>query len=97
MKGLLIPVIGYEVYHPLNYTKLDLNYCDDSLAKINIPVIIDEDKEFLNDPNSDYYNNECNPYTTKNGTDIILNNQKNEYIDNNLFLCENNYIFNGYD
>ena len=97
MKGLLIPVIGYEVYHPLNYSQLDLNYCNDILAKINIPVVIEEDKEFLYDPNSDYYNDDCYAYTTQNGTDIILNDRKNEYIDNNLSLCENNCTFNGYD
>ena len=97
MEGLLIPVIGYEVYHPLNYTQLDLNYCNDTLITLNIPVDIDEESAFKHDPNSDYYNDECYAYTTENGTDIILNDRKKEYIDNNLSLCENNCTFNGYD
>ena len=97
MEGLLIPVIGYEVYHPLNKSKLDLNYCSDTTIKINIPVSIDEDKVYLYDPNSDFYNDDCYAYTTEDGTDIIINDRKNEFIDNNLSLCENNCSFNGYD
>jgi hypothetical protein len=28
-EGLLIPVIGYDVFHPKNYSKLNLDYCKD--------------------------------------------------------------------
>ena len=97
MPGLLIPVIGYEVYHPINYSKLNLSYCNDTVIKLNIPVSIDEDNIYKYDPNSDYYNDACYAYTTENGTDIILNDRINEYTDNNLSLCENNCTFNGYD
>ena len=97
MSGILIPVIGYEVYHPTNKSQLDLNYCKDTLIKLNIPVSINEDKVFIHDPNSDYYNDECYTYTTDNGTDILINDRQNEYIDNNLSLCENNCTFIGYD
>ena len=97
MEGLLIPVIGYEVYHPTNNSKLDLNYCNDTTIKLNIPVSIDEDAVYKYDPNSEYYNDDCYAYTTENGTDIILNDRKNEYVENNLSLCENNCTFNGYD
>ena len=97
MDGLLIPVIGYEVYHPTNLSQLDLNYCNDTTIKLNIPVSIDEDSVYKYDPNSEYYNDDCYAYTTENGTDIILNDRKNEYVNNNLSLCENNCTFNGYD
>ena len=46
----LIPIIGYEIYHPINKTKLDLKYCEDILIKLNIPVTIDEDNLFKYDP-----------------------------------------------
>ena len=82
--GLFIPIIGYEVYHPENKTQLDLNYCKDILIKLNIPASIDESKEFKHDPNSDYYNDGCYAYTTENGTDILIEDRRNEYIDNNL-------------
>ena len=68
----LIPIIGYEIYHPLNKTKLDLTYCEDILIKLNIPVKIDENKLFKYDPNSEFYTDNCFPYTSENGTDIIL-------------------------
>jgi hypothetical protein len=38
--GSLVPIIGYEVYHPLNKSKLDLNYCKDANVNFNIPVSI---------------------------------------------------------
>ena len=97
MPGLLIPVIGYEVYDPINKTQLDLNYCKDITIKLNIPVSINESNIFKHDPNSEYYNDECNRYTTDNGTDILINDRQNEYIENNLSLCENNCTFKGYD
>jgi hypothetical protein len=77
--GLLIPIIGYEVYHPRNKSKLDLSYCDQSKINYNIPVKIDEDNLFKYNPNSDYYTDECNVYTTGNGTDILLNDRKEEF------------------
>ena len=95
--GLLIPVIGYEVYDPINKTQLNLNLCKDKLVKLNIPVSINEDKVYKHDPYSDYYNDECSVYTTDNGTDILINDRQNEYIENNYSLCENNCTFNGYD
>ena len=97
MTGLLIPVIGYEVYHPTNFSQLNLNYCNNSTVKLNIPVSIDEDNLYLYEPNSDFYNDECYAYTTENGTDIILNDRKNEYVENNLSLCEDNCTYKGYN
>ena len=97
MDGLLIPVIGYEVYHPENKSQLDLNYCKDDTIKLKIPVSINEEKEYKHDPKSDYYNDECSAYTTDNGTDILLNDRQNEYITNNYSLCEENCTYSGYE
>ena len=96
-EGLLIPVIGYEIYHPINKSLLNLTYCEDILIKLNIPVSIDESNLFIYDPKSEYYTDECFAYTTENGTDILLNDRKTEYIYNNLSLCEANCIYNGYN
>ena len=95
--GLSIPVIGYEVYHPDTKEKLELNECKDALIDLDIPVSINENELFKNDPNSEYYTNECFPYTSENGTDIILNDRKEEFVDNNLSLCENKCSYNGYN
>ena len=85
----LIPLVGYEIYHPINKSKLNLEYCKEFLIKMNFPVIIYEGNLFKYDPNSDFYTDKCNSYTTENGTDMILNDRIKEYEDNNLSLCEN--------
>ena len=93
----LIPIIGYEVFHPKNKFKLDLNYCKNEFINFSIPVLIDDEILFKYDPNNEYYTDQCNPYTTENGTDILLNDRQYEYNDNNMALCENNCTFNSYD
>ena len=95
--GIQIPVIGYDIFHPVNKSKLDLEYCKKSIINFNIPVSIDEDQLFKYDPRSEYYTDECYSYTTDNGTDILLNDRHEEYNNDNLSLCENNCTFLGYD
>ena len=85
----LIPIVGYEVYHPINKSRLDLIYCKDILIKLNIPTSIDENNLFKYDPNSGFYNDNCFSFTTEDGTDIILSDRKKEFNDNNLSLCQN--------
>ena len=96
-KDTLIPIIGYEIYHPIEKYKLNLSYCEEILIKLNIPVNIDEDKLFKYDPNSEYYTDDCSSFTTEDGTDIILNDRKKEFGNNNLSLCENNCKYLGYN
>ena len=64
---------------------------------INIPVNIDEKKLYKYNYSSEYYNDVCYPYTTENKTDIILEDRRNEYINNNLSLCEKNCKYTKYD
>ena len=93
----LIPIIGYEVFHPDNKSQLDLTYCKDEMVNFSIPVIIDEDNLYKYDPNDEYYTDQCKPYTTESGTDILLSDRRSEYNDNNLSLCENNCNLDSYD
>ena len=92
----LIPIVGYEIYHPENKSKLNLSYCNDSII-LRVPALVDESKLFLNEPNSSFYNDNCFSYTNGNGTDIILKDRKQEYIDKNLSLCEKNCTYITYD
>ena len=96
-EGLLTPRVEYEIYDIKNKSQLDLNYCKDLKIKVFLPCIIDENNEFKYNSSSDYYNDICYPYTTEDDTDITLSDRKNEYIDNNMFLCEKNCEYNGYD
>ena len=97
MEGISIPLIGYEIFHPITKEQLNLSYCQENHIHLDIPVEIDENNLFKYDPNSDYYNDECNAYTTENGTDIILNDRKDEYVMNNMSVCENNCSYNNYE
>jgi hypothetical protein len=93
----LIPIVGYEIYHPINKSKLNLSYCQDINIELDIPAVIDENNLFKYDPNSGFYTDKCYSYTTEQGTDIILSDRRQEYNDNNLSLCQKNCEFNGYN
>ena len=95
--GIEIPVIGYDIFHPTNKSKLDLKYCEDSIVNFRIPVSLDENNLFKYDPNSEYYTDECSSYTTEDGTDILLNDRHDEYNNNNYSLCEQNCSFVEYE
>ena len=97
MEDFKIPVIGYEVFHPVNKTKLNLSHCNNVTISYNIPVDIDEDDLDKYNTSSDYYNDECSVYTTDDGTDIIILDRKKEFNENNMFLCENNCNYTNYN
>ena len=93
----LIPIIGYEIFHPITKEKLNLTFCKDVFINLDIPVFIDENDLFKYDPENQYYKDECYPSTTDNGTDILINDRQNEYNDNNMSICENNCVLKEYD
>ena len=95
--GILIPVIGYDVFHPENKSKLDLNYCKDAIANFKIPVTLNESNLIKYDPYNEYYTDECYSYTTEDGTDILLKDRHYEYNNNNYSLCEKNCSFVEYN
>ena len=96
-EGLLIPIIEYEIYNFEKNIKLDLNICNNTNINIFIPINIEEKDLFKYDPNSDYYNDKCFPYKSIYKTDIIINDRRNEFIKNNMSLCEINCQYNGYN
>ena len=96
---MLIPKIEFDVYYKLNGTnliKLNLSYCTDTKIDISIPVKISGNIDIHNS-SSGYYNDLC--YKTKSdiGTDITLKDRKNEFIENNKTVCQDNCIFSDYD
>ena len=60
--------------------QLNLSYCKDTIIEISIPFNINEENLFKYNISSDYYNDICYIYETENGTDIILNDRRNEFI-----------------
>jgi len=95
-EGLLIPIIEYEIYNPINLEKLDLKHCEDKKIEILIPVSIDEDNLFKYNSSDDYYNDLCYSYTTESKTDIVIKDRQNEFINNNLSLCESHCEYKNY-
>ena len=94
----LIPIIGYEIYNPLDNSKLNLSLCNEALITLNVPVSnANEDELYLYDPNSAFYNDICFSYTTENGTDILITDRIDEFIKKNLSLCESDCKYEGYN
>ena len=94
----LIPVIGYEVFHPLTLQKLDLSICKDNVLNVNVPTqTINESSIYIYDPDSSYYTDECSSTTIDTNYDIILSDRQNYFIANNLSICENNCVLKEYD
>ena len=98
--GMKIPKLDYEVYYPLDnsnkLTKLNLSLCKNTKIEISISVKINDSLDKY-DPNSDYYNDICSKTTSESGTDISLKDRKNEFVNNNMSLCEENCELIGYD
>ena len=97
-EGSLTPIVEYELYDSKeNHQQLNLDYCKDTKINIFVSVILETDERFKYNASSEYYNDVCYAYTTKNNTDIILNDRINEYNNNNMSLCEVNCKYGGYD
>ena len=90
-EGMKIPKIEYEVYYPLydnNLIKLNLTLCKNSKIDITIPVSLNDNNIDKYNLSSGFYNNICYRVTSKYNTDIALPDRKNEFIENNMTLCE---------
>ena len=97
--GFKIPIIEYILFlYKNNETiKLNLDVCDNISIIYQIPISIDEDNINQHDPNSSFYNDKCNKYTSESGTDLSLYDRKNNFNLNNMSLCERGCYLFGYD
>ena len=99
-KDMKKPRIEYEVYYPSNENrlyKLDLNLCEDVYITISNPMKLYDKNIDKYNSSSDFYKDVCYTYTTEKGTDITLNDRKEEYVNNDLDPCEENCNFTEYD
>ena len=90
-------IVQYEVYHPESKIKMDISICSNLKIDIYIPSSINESILYKYNSSSEYYNDLCYPYTTEMNTDILLEDRRDEYINNNLTLCEINCNYSGYN
>ena len=94
-----IPKVEYDIYSKLSGTKLEklnISICDNSKISLLIPLIITENLDIL-DSKSEYYNDICYTTTSESGTDITLKDRKNEYIDGNKMICQDDCDFSDYN
>ena len=100
----------YEVYKLNSQKILNLSLCNNTLIDIYTPVNLDPTTESLYDSlnnsgynlfnaNDSFYNDICTPYTTDNGTDVIIEDRQNKiYNENgNIDLCQEECSFDSYD
>ena len=90
-----IPKIEYDVYSKLNgdnLIKLNKSICKDIKVYLSVPVEITENLDILNS-SSEYYNDICYIATSDNGTDLILKDRKNEFINKNKTICQEDCAF----
>ena len=98
-EGMKIPKVEYDIYARLNgsnLVKLNLSICKNSRLSLSVPVLISESLEKL-DTNSAYYNDICYIATSGSGTDISLKDRKNEFIEGNKTICQDDCDFKEYD
>ena len=100
--------VQYEVYHPFTKEKLNLSLCDSDSIDLYIPINLnDELLELYEDLKSSgydlfniddpFYNDLCSPYKSKNGTDVLLSDRKNDYYSNNYTTCQSNCQYSSFN
>ena len=101
--------VKYEVYNPITYANLELSHCENTQISMYIPVNLTEEaenfyKQLIDqgyDPfniNDKFYREICTPYTSENGTDVLLDDRE-EFIYNSIVnetLCPENCEYSAY-
>ena len=98
-EGMKIPKIEFDIYYHISgdyLEKLNLSICENSKIYIYTSILITDNIDIYN-PESDYYKDICYPAETESGADITLKDRKNEFIDGNKTLCQEDCDFDGYD
>ena len=99
--------IQYLVYHPYNFSKLNLSYCDENTINLYVKTELSgETYEIYKDLKSlgynmfdimdPFYQDICTPYQYLNQTDIILSDRINYIYNNKDSQCQPNCQFSSY-
>ena len=95
-EGMLSSTVEYEVYHPITKEILNLSYCQDTPIEIHLSASIDPEEIYKYDSDSDFYHDICFSFSNENGTDITINDRREEFYNNNLSICESTCKLMGY-
>ena len=98
--GLRVPSLQYEILYPLNgsknLVKLDLQVCSDLRMNRVISINLTGNIDMYN-KSSPYYNDICYITDSEYGTDISLVDRRENYINNNMGICEDGCDFVSYN
>ena len=98
--GFLTPKVEYELYYPSkskNLSMVDLTICKNLPIDIYLPFNISINDLDKYNPDSGFYNDICYAYTSENGIDKPLSDRRDDYINNNLSLCEEGCRLDDFD
>ena len=97
-EGMKTKKVDFDIYCKFNNSLeiLNLSICEKSKISIYVPIIVTENIDKLNS-SSGYYNDICYIATSDSGTDISLKDRKNEFIDDNKTVCQDDCNFSEYD
>ena len=105
------PEIKYQIFSTSLGAFLPLSVCDQENTGITVsnPFSIDFLNLFQSktasvvsngydafDAYSPFYNDICTPFTNENGNDVLLDDRRKDYYDENINLCEKGCTFAGY-
>ena len=103
--NLTATYVQYEIYNPINLTKIDLDICKDTKATIKTPTKLTDEAITLYDnlqeqgynlfnSSDSFYQDICTRYTTEYGTDMIISDRK-QILDkyNDIPLCQADCTF----
>ena len=104
--GLKSTLVEYEVYNPYTKDKINLEICSNTIITISAPINLTKEETSLYesaskqgydifDGNSSFYQDFCSPYTSENGTDVIIADRKSYYFNEDIILCEEFCFYKG--
>jgi len=102
--------VQYEIFNPLNFSKVSLDICSNITIKMTVPVILEDTQLSLIshietsgynvfDITDDFYNDVCSTYKAQNGADMTLSARKVRIYDNikEISLCQKGCEFEKFE
>ena len=105
-ENLKSTLVEYEVYDPYTKQKINLDICSNVQISISAPIDLSKDETSLYesvseqgydifDSNNSFYQDFCTPFTSGNGTDVIIADRKSYYFNKDIILCEDFCSYKG--
>ena len=99
--------VQYEIYNPINKTKLDLSMCQSSSFSLYMSITLSDKTQNLYidlsqsgydlfNINDSFYTDICTPYKSENGTDVLLSDRIKDFYSVNETMCQANCQYSEY-